>query len=343
MKILIIALCVATGILGTNYTRAMEGNKIDNPALGVSAASDLIDSDAKTLKSVIKDKNKSSEQKIGELTKLLEKIDVNTKDSCGQSAIIYACEMGDLEGVKFLVKKGANTKETVGNSLSLLHLAVINDSSDLTKYFIEELNWNIHAVNDFNETALHLASQSKSGLPIVTYLIQKGSNPNMADKWGCTPLHYASFWGHVNIVKHLVENGANCLLENQDQKTAANLTTTPSIYAYLAFAKLLTFLAKDDAVFDKEKNIWIVSLFDSFAKSYLDAKNYAEECAERIEDTKRLLNNPRKNLFNQNKVLVEQFNTWCKDKNIDPKPLAFTNTTIDSPKLCAVTTKLTEN
>ncbi|MCL5436785.1 MAG: ankyrin repeat domain-containing protein [Candidatus Dependentiae bacterium] len=316
MKRLTIALCVATGILGTNYTRAMDNEAYANTSLGVSASQSTIKSDAETLKSVIKDKNKSSEKKIDELTKLLEKIDVNTKDSCGQSAIIYACEMGDLAIVKFLIGKGANTKVGV----DLMHLAALANSVELTEFFIDKLDWDINSVTCYQSTAICMLSREKYVLPVLAYLIEKGGNPNIGDLWGYTPLHHASLWGNGDIVKHLVENGADCLLKNQDQKTAADLAANQSIRSYLLFAELLAQVAGKQAVFDKEKNIWISPLFDDFAKTYLDAKNNEEEYTERIEDTKRILNNPRKNIFNQNKVLVEQFNLW-EGKNLPLLPL----------------------
>ena len=49
---------------------------------------------------------------------------------------------------------------------------------------------NVDAVNDFNQTALHLASACARG-DYVEQLLEAGANPNLQDNWGQTPLQAA--------------------------------------------------------------------------------------------------------------------------------------------------------
>ena len=44
---------------------------------------------------------------------------------------------------------------------------------------------------------------------VVKFLIQKGANPNSGDNWNCTPLHNAAGSGHLQIVDMLCQGGAD--------------------------------------------------------------------------------------------------------------------------------------
>ena len=57
-------------------------------------------------------------------------------------------------------------------------------------------------------TPLHCASQI-GDLEIVKHLLERGANIEAQDQDGVTPLHCASYIGHLEIVKHLLERGAN--------------------------------------------------------------------------------------------------------------------------------------
>ena len=58
-----------------------------------------------------------------------------------------------------------------------------------------------------NETSLICASSHKH-LNLVKYLIQNGADVNIPDKTGRTPLIHASASGSLEIVKYLIEHGA---------------------------------------------------------------------------------------------------------------------------------------
>lgn len=61
---------------------------------------------------------------------------------------------------------------------------------DSTVSALLEAKANLDAVNDYNQTALHLAA-SCSRPEYVDQLIEAGANPNIQDNWGQTPLHAA--------------------------------------------------------------------------------------------------------------------------------------------------------
>ncbi|MFN9905317.1 MAG: ankyrin repeat domain-containing protein [bacterium] len=62
----------------------------------------------------------------------------------------------------------------------------------------------VDATSSIGRTALHLAC-IRGHTPIARDLISKGSNKNIKDFDGNTPLHYASEFGHFEIIIFLIK------------------------------------------------------------------------------------------------------------------------------------------
>lgn len=57
-------------------------------------------------------------------------------------------------------------------------------------------------------TALHFAAQANQ-IEIVKYLIERGANLNAKSSFNRTPLHLCSLKGHLDVVQILVDNEAD--------------------------------------------------------------------------------------------------------------------------------------
>jgi signal recognition particle receptor subunit beta len=57
-------------------------------------------------------------------------------------------------------------------------------------------------------------------LDVAVFLMEKGSNVNTTDNDLSSPLHYAVQEGHRDVIKFLVDNGADVLQRNREGKTA---------------------------------------------------------------------------------------------------------------------------
>ncbi len=87
-----------------------------------------------------------------------------TSSRGGFTALMFAARKGDTEMTRLLVGAGADINIESDEYGNALLVAVLNSN---------------------NDTAL--------------YLLEQGSNPNVQDRWGFTPLHYALFDGIVSI------------------------------------------------------------------------------------------------------------------------------------------------
>jgi ankyrin repeat protein len=143
--------------------------------------------------------------------------DINYVDHNGYSTLDYALEWAciqthDLEILKYLNKLGANLNmKNISTKLNgwILCLAY-NGRLDIIKYLISEMDINIHKIKD---DALCEASKG-SQLDIIKYLVENGANVNHICEDGETALKWASINGNFEVAKYLVENGANVISLN---------------------------------------------------------------------------------------------------------------------------------
>jgi len=195
----------------------------------------------------------------------------------GVTPFFTACEFGHLLIAKRLVEKGAHVNCVIDNSISPLLAATANGHIQVVQYLLNlpETTDKEVANEDANVTPLFYAC-FKGHLTIADKLLQAGANPNVknivgegllhlaafdqsgyllkllsektpqlikgAIDWktdtGLTPLHYASQEGCLEVIRVLLENGAQIDVTDEYGKT-------PLFYACqfgqrLAAKKLLT-------------------------------------------------------------------------------------------------------
>jgi hypothetical protein len=90
-----------------------------------------------------------------------------------------------------------------------LHHCVRKGLTSSVKRLLSIRNINVNVKNDWNgSTPLHWAAWN-GHIEIVRLLLQNGAEVNAKDRWDRTPLHFAAYHGHVDILHLLVENGAD--------------------------------------------------------------------------------------------------------------------------------------
>ena len=68
---------------------------------------------------------------------------------------------------------------------------------------------NVDTTDSLGRTPLHWSSMNGK-LEVMKILIDKGANVNAPDHEGGTPLHWSSAYGHIEAMKLLVNKGRAC-------------------------------------------------------------------------------------------------------------------------------------
>lgn len=144
---------------------------------------------------------------------------VDHYDQHGNTPLVYACYMGNLEMVKLLVNKGADIECSKGERTPM-ETAVYHNYDEIVEYFIEKGAKISHGLikvaiknNYLNIIKIFLRVNDERKIDI-------NKNHN-----GYTLLHLAVSKGNYEIVNKLLENGADPLIKNEgNNKTALEIS-----------------------------------------------------------------------------------------------------------------------
>lgn len=163
-----------------------------------------------------------------ESAKLLIKhgANLNIKNSNGYDALLIATEFYDYEYVKLLVDNGADIKTKNQNNFNLLILVSLRNSPDTiteAKYFIDK-GINVNDFTNQGKTALTFACTTRN-LELVKLLVENGANINATDFEGFTALMHVVYYNEnygddkSNIIYYMINNGADFNIRNNYNKT----------------------------------------------------------------------------------------------------------------------------
>ena len=116
-----------------------------------------------------------------------------------------AAKFDDIAVVTLLLSKGIspNTVDTKGNPM--LNLAIKDKSTKVTELLINDKRTDVDLSNKYGETPLMIASIDGDLTLVKTLVLQKKA---MVNHIGWTPLHYACSKGNLEVAQFLVTNGA---------------------------------------------------------------------------------------------------------------------------------------
>jgi ankyrin repeat protein len=176
-------------------------------------------------------------------------IDVNAVNSDGDTGLHIAVINQDEECVQQLIEAQANLKAKGAWGDTALHKAVYRHNTAIVEKLILADQTLLELTNDRKLTALHIAASNES-IPILAALIDNGANLNTKnsngqtalhisisnrykkcalkliqsrgcslndlDDKGFTPFHLAVMSGHIEIVKALIEAGADIGIQHRE-------------------------------------------------------------------------------------------------------------------------------
>jgi ankyrin repeat protein len=146
-------------------------------------------------------------------------IDLNFNDEWGETPLRIAVSTGNPGLVQLLIDKGAKVNFKNGINFTALHCAACSNFPEITKLLIEN-GAEIEpegAIYPLHHAAKHNDIRS------AEILIKNGACIDARTIDGSTPLHFAYYEGHDEMVNFLIKNNANQMLKNDYGKIPADL------------------------------------------------------------------------------------------------------------------------
>ncbi|WP_353286446.1 ankyrin repeat domain-containing protein [Wolbachia endosymbiont (group A) of Crataerina pallida] len=153
----------------------------------------------------------------------------------------YYTWSGNLDTVEFLVSTDVSVNTTDKYGCTLLHWSALKGHSSIAEFLVDK-EANVNAKDILGRTPMHFAvmnnhkdiqdvygrgptytTAESNDEEIVQLFLMKGASINEADENGETPLHLASWDGHLGILQHLINNGANIGTKDSSGKTPLDI------------------------------------------------------------------------------------------------------------------------
>ena len=145
--------------------------------------------------------------------------DINAASKNNETALMKACERGNIDVMNVLLNAGANPHISDDDGDNWLHYAAYGDCSKVVLETIIDHGVDVNAVNKYNQTALLIACK-KCNEDAINVLLNVGADPTIGDIDGNTCLYEAIGQGCTKeVIEEIINHGADV-----NVKSKANIT-----------------------------------------------------------------------------------------------------------------------
>lgn len=199
------------------------------------------------------------------------KVPIDARDMDKKTALFEAIINGHLPVVKYLIDNGADSFIRSAEGSTILHKVASHGHTDI---LIAVLNYPqikelFHQRDDDERVPLHEAVRGFDKPKIVQILLEHGADPNVKNKFGFTPLHWAAQHGFIESAKILIEAGAEINALNKKGALPLDLAIAWGKEAFVLF-----FLG---VKIDSNNNLG--NSFEEKEKFYIDQLKSAQKAA----------------------------------------------------------------
>ena len=173
-----------------------------------------------------------------------------------------AAKFDDVSTVQSLLTKGVNPNTVDANGNPMLILAIKDRSTNVIDLLLGDPKIDVDLSNKSGETPLMIAS-IEGNLPLVKTLVLQ--NKALIDHISWTPLHYACAKGHLEVAQFLIANGATV-----DSLSLGN--TTPLMMAVQSGNEQLVKLLLDkgaDLQIRNAQGLTAIDIADIYDKAWI--------------------------------------------------------------------------
>ena len=153
---------------------------------------------------------------------IAEGADVNKVGLMGFSAVMWACQKGNLDIVKKLVSKGARLDVKGDMGQTPLTVAVTNRNVPLAEYLINN-GADVHQKTTPMDDTLLIEAARLKDLKLMQFFVEKGIDVNAWNSLQQTALMIAVEKNDLAAVEYLLDHGAKPTMRNLSDKTALDL------------------------------------------------------------------------------------------------------------------------
>ncbi|XP_078346989.1 uncharacterized protein LOC144632255 isoform X8 [Oculina patagonica] len=156
--------------------------------------------DWKLLKSAIQGGNVTIIEMV-----LARGLDVNSKDSNGNTPLMIAAFCGKMEAVNYLLDKGADLSLTGQYGRNSLHFASEGGNVTVIETMLSR-GLDVNSKDCYGNTPLMIAAWKRK-MEAVNYLLDKGADLSLTGQYGRNSLHFASVGGNVTVIETMLSRG----------------------------------------------------------------------------------------------------------------------------------------
>lgn len=141
-------------------------------------------------------------------------------DAYGRTALVYAVVSGKQSCAEILLKSGADVNATDNEGRTALHWASFHQQHKMVKLLLGN-GADAFAADHESRLCLHLcvSNNSTKNFAHLTKAMGARLDVNHQDKWGMTPLHWASYHASLDHIKLLIKCGASVSIADNEGKT----------------------------------------------------------------------------------------------------------------------------
>ena len=146
--------------------------------------------------------------------------DVNATSKRKKTALMCACQKGNVDTINVLLNAGANTNIADANGSTCLHHAARNYCCTEVIQAIMSHGVDVNATNKKNVTPLMIACEN-GNKDAINALLNARADPNIADANGFTCLSFAVYGGcSEGVLKTIIEHLSDVNATSKQKKTA---------------------------------------------------------------------------------------------------------------------------
>lgn len=124
---------------------------------------------------------------------------LDSADNKGKTALFHACEFGNLNSVRILIKSGSDINKRDIFGKTILMYAVESENFELIKYLIEDIEVDINEKDDWGQNAIFFATK----INIARYLIYKDIDYSEPNSIGLKAYEVLRYNGYNNLSTYL--------------------------------------------------------------------------------------------------------------------------------------------